>query len=63
VAESGDMGWTWEKYQVVVDAETVSSGKYVNVWKKQADGSWKVRVDIGNQKPAQAQTEEGESGP
>ena len=51
VANSGDMGWTWGQYQVVVDGQDVDSGKYVNVWKKQPDGSWKVRMDIGNQRP------------
>ena len=51
VANSGDMGWTWGQYQVVVDSQDVDTGKYVNVWKKQSDGSWKVRVDIGNQRP------------
>ncbi len=51
VANSGDMGWTWGQYQVVVDGQDVDTGKYVNVWKKQPGGSWKVRVDIGNQRP------------
>ena len=51
VAEAGDMGWTWGQYQVVVNGENVDTGKYINVWKKQADGSWKVRVDMGNQRP------------
>ena len=50
VASSGDMGWTWGQYQVVVDGENVDTGKYINIWKKQADDSWKVRVDIGNQR-------------
>jgi ketosteroid isomerase-like protein len=57
VAAAGDMGWTWGQYQVVVDGETVSTGKYVNVWKKQADGSWKVRVDMGNQHPGPGREE------
>ena len=26
----------------------VRHGKYVTIWKKQADGSWKFVVDIGN---------------
>lgn len=28
------------------------SGKYVVVWKRQADGSWKLHVDIWNSTPA-----------
>lgn len=51
VAAAGDMGWTWGQYQVLVDGVEMSSGKYVNVWQKQADGSWRVRADIGNQRP------------
>lgn len=51
VAAAGDMGWTWGQYQVLVDGVEISSGKYVNVWQKQADGTWKVRADIGNQRP------------
>lgn len=54
VAASGDFGWTWGQYQVVVDGAEISSGKYVNVWKKQPDGNWKVRVDVGNQRPAKS---------
>jgi len=52
VAESGEMGWTWGTYQVLVEDEQVSSGKYVNIWTRQDDGSWKVRLDMGNQEPA-----------
>lgn len=31
--------------------ESMSWGKYVNVWKKNADGEWKVVADIGNDSP------------
>ena len=51
VAQAGDMGWTWGTWQSVVSGVEVASGKYVNVWKRQPDGTWKVRVDVGNQKP------------
>jgi ketosteroid isomerase-like protein len=27
---------------------TTETGKYVTVWKKQKDGSWKVALDMGN---------------
>ncbi len=55
VSSSGDMGWTWGvsvlswKDKDGVDQQ--AHGKYLNVWKKQADGSWKVLVDIGNDNP------------
>lgn len=52
VAASDDFGWTWGTYQVVVEGEEVSRGKYVNVWRRQPDGAWKVRLDMGNVEPA-----------
>ena len=56
VARSGELGWTWGKFVVQViqkdGSEVTSFGKYLNIWKKQADGSWKVAVDMGNQSPS-----------
>lgn len=56
VAESGDLGYTWGRYEMrIADAngDTVSHhGKYLNVWRRQQDGSWKVLVDMGNSNPA-----------
>ena len=55
LAASGDLGYTvgyasWpgtdEKGQKVTRVS-----KYLTVWKKQADGSWKVAADIGNSAP------------
>jgi ketosteroid isomerase-like protein len=55
VARSGDMGWTWGVYTVTAKnadgEEEKSYGKYVNVWRKDAAGDWKVIVDIGNESP------------
>lgn len=55
VAGSGDLGYTWGMYEVHGrnDAGKPSSryGKYLTVWKKQQDGSWKFIVDIGNPSP------------
>jgi ketosteroid isomerase-like protein len=54
-ARSGDLGYTWGKYiSSVPDSEGVAQkryGKYVNVWKKDPSGKWKVLVDTGNQSP------------
>ena len=56
VASSGDLGWTLGKFVVVVrnsdGTETKMYGKYLNVWRKQADGKWKVIVDMGNASPS-----------
>jgi ketosteroid isomerase-like protein len=52
VAASGELGWTWGVYEAHFSAgegeEVVSAGKYLNIWRKQDDGSWKVVVDMGN---------------
>ena len=55
VAKSGELGYTWGKYVLSYrdekGEEQKSYGKYLNIWKKQKDGSWKVAVDIGNSSP------------
>jgi ketosteroid isomerase-like protein len=51
VAEAGDMGYTVGTYELAVEqdgASIVTVGKYVTLWQKQADGSWKVIVDCFN---------------
>jgi ketosteroid isomerase-like protein len=57
VSKSGDMGYTWGTYSITSEDEKglkrTSYGKYLNVWKKQNDGLWKVLIDIGNQSPTQ----------
>ncbi len=64
VAASGDLGYTWGIYKVTVknqdDSEINSYGKYLNIWKKQPDGSWKVLVDMGNQNPDESKDAQDE---
>ena len=52
VEASGDLGFSSGTYEMSFDdpkGETIGDrGKYVIVWKKQADGSWKVIRDISN---------------
>jgi ketosteroid isomerase-like protein len=52
VAASGDLGYTVGTWQLTGKnrkGEPVSmKGKYMTVWKKQADGAWKVVADMGN---------------
>lgn len=52
VARSGELGYTSGTYRMTFSdpsGKTVSDkGKYVTVWKKQKDGSWKVALDIFN---------------
>jgi ketosteroid isomerase-like protein len=54
VAASGDLGYTTGPYEVRgtgPDRALEDQGYYVTVWRKQADGSWKVAVDQGVSTP------------
>lgn len=43
---------TWDFYVRGKDsAASAGSGHYLTVWRRQADGSWKVLADIGTQHP------------
>lgn len=52
VARSGDLAYVQGTYRATAnDAEGASAtdrGKFVVVWKKQADGTWKIAADIWN---------------
>lgn len=52
VSKSGEMGYTSGAYQMTFNDPSgkpiTDKGKYVTVWTKQADGSWKVSLDIFN---------------
>jgi ketosteroid isomerase-like protein len=69
VARAGDLGYTtgpWEFKKNASDAKASGYGQFLTVWKKQADGAWKVVLDGGIEtpaptgKPAAAQTPEAE---
>jgi ketosteroid isomerase-like protein/quercetin dioxygenase-like cupin family protein len=47
VGASGDVGYTTGTYQASMHGMT-EKGKYVEIWKKQTDGQWKVTEDIFN---------------
>lgn len=52
VSASGDLGYTTGAYQMTANDAAgkpmAEKGKYVTVWKKQANGQWKVSDDIFN---------------
>jgi ketosteroid isomerase-like protein/quercetin dioxygenase-like cupin family protein len=52
VSASGDLGYTTGTYEMTANdpagKPVTEKGKYVEVWKKQADGQWKVVEDIFN---------------
>lgn len=55
---SGDMGYTWGHYEGhSKDANgnpVTTSGRYMTIWRKEADGTWKVVLDAGSTEPAGA---------
>lgn len=50
VAKSGDLGYITGTYEMSIKDETGKlindHGKYLEVWEKQADGSWKCGADM-----------------
>ena len=48
----GDLGYTvgsWERRAVAAGGQiTVTRGNYLTVWRKQADGAWRVSFDTGS---------------
>jgi len=47
VAKTGDMAWAMGTYKIDMKP-AADKGKFVEVWKKQADGKWKCVADIFN---------------
>jgi ketosteroid isomerase-like protein len=52
VAQSGDLAYSSGTYEVTLNDPTGTPvkdrGKYLEVWKKQADGTWKCVMDMWN---------------
>jgi len=54
VSQAGDLGYTTGPYTVEdhsAEKRPTRHGMYSSVWKKQADGNWKVVLDLGIQVP------------
>jgi ketosteroid isomerase-like protein len=53
---SNDMGFTWGHYTSTYKGPDgnpiVTSGRYITVWKKVKDGTWKVAMDASADEPA-----------
>ena len=53
-----DMGFTWGHYEGRTKDKSgqtiVTSGRYITVWKKLPDGSWKVAMDASAEEPPNA---------
>lgn len=55
---SGDMGYTWGHFEGrskdAAGNPVTTSGRYITVWRKERDGSWKIALDAGANEPAAA---------
>jgi ketosteroid isomerase-like protein len=53
ISSSGDMGFTYGIYDRIpadtLNGKKTERGSYVTIWKKQADESWKLIFDAGNE--------------
>lgn len=47
VAGSGDFGWTTGPWEMRAEGKPTGHGHFLSVWKRVADGTWRVAVDIG----------------
>jgi ketosteroid isomerase-like protein len=66
IALSGDLGYTtgpWEFRRSREDEKPVAFGHFVTVWKKQADGVWRFKLDLGISHEAHVSKEELRSPP
>ncbi|MGH9580966.1 MAG: YybH family protein, partial [Terriglobales bacterium] len=59
VSQAGDLGFTTGPYEYrgVGEKPRVGYGHFVSVWKKQADGTWRVAIDFGSPHPKPEQPE------
>lgn len=56
LSPGGDMGYTWGHYEGRATGNAaVERGRYMTVWKKEQDGSWKIIFDSSNEDPPQAE--------
>ncbi len=57
VSAAADLGYTVGRYESTArlkDSTVVRRGTYVTIWRKLADGSWKVVLDTGSPDPTPA---------
>jgi ketosteroid isomerase-like protein len=55
MSASGDLAWTYGSARIATP-HGERSARYLTVWRKQPDGTWRVQADLGNPGPAAAPT-------
>jgi ketosteroid isomerase-like protein len=65
IARSGEMGWTTGPWELRKNGsgEVTGHGQFISVWKRRADGPWKVVMDAGISHPAPAASAPRADGP
>jgi ketosteroid isomerase-like protein len=53
-AESGDLGYTWGKYNVTPVDRAPYDGHYVRVWTRKGDGAWQLVAEVATPPPPAA---------
>ncbi len=48
ISKAGDMGFTFGTYRMEL-ADSVYTGSYVTIWKRQEDGTWRFALDSRNE--------------
>jgi ketosteroid isomerase-like protein len=51
VASSGDLAFTYGKYETINDPKGADSGYYVHVWRRDASSKWRLVADVQNPLP------------
>ncbi len=58
MSPSGDMGYTWGHFEGhskdVNGNPIITKGRYMTIWRKEANGQWKVVLDAGANEPPDA---------
>jgi ketosteroid isomerase-like protein len=48
---SGDLGYTWGKYNITPTDRAAYSGYYVRVWTRKVDGTWQLAAEVATPPP------------
>ena len=51
IARANDLAYTWGHFTNTFAEGEPHYGKYLTIWRRQADGSWRVEADTGNASP------------
>jgi ketosteroid isomerase-like protein len=53
IPEGGRLGFVWGRWTLRASGAPEQHGHYPDIWRKSADGKWKLLFDVGEPAPAQ----------